>query len=398
MKQTMYATRLLGFALVLGAGAAAAANPPAPPATAPANEAAAKIDAERAERELSEMREQMRDLSKRMAELSMKIGDVGPRTYAYRYLGDPDRGMIGVVLGKDDRGLRVTAVTPGGPAEKAGIKNGDVILSVRGDLEGPSEDSAKFLNEALRNLKVGQEVTLNVLRDGKKVAIAVKAERREPYNFAAAFGGDFGEGAPPPDFDKQVQKSVEIATREAQRAAERSRLTQEQSERIARRATEQAQRAMQRFSTMPWWGLNLASLNPDLGHYFGTDKGALVMAADADSLPGLRGGDVITSIAGASVDRPEDALRALRDQSPGKDVPIKILRERKTLTLTMKTPEYNSIFNLQVPPPAPPAPAAAPAPPAPPAPPSARVPTPPPAPAAPARPPEPPELAGGSLD
>ena len=69
---------------------------------------------------------------------------------------------------------------------------------------------------------------------------------------------------------------------------------------------------------MPWWGLNLAPLNADLGHYFGTDKGVLVIAADNDSLPGIRAGDVITNVAGETVNRPEDALRALRDQDPAR--------------------------------------------------------------------------------
>jgi hypothetical protein len=146
--------------------------------------------------------------------------------------------------------------------------------------------------------------------------------------------------------------------------------------------------------TMPWWGLNLAPLNADLGHYFGTDKGVLVIAADNDSLPGIKAGDVITSIAGTTVNRPEDALRALRDQDTGKEVPIKLLRDRKTLALNMKAPEFKSIFNMRMAPPAPPAPVALPAPAAVPAPPAAPAPA---APAAPAAPPTPPAVADASI-
>jgi hypothetical protein len=113
-------------------------------------------------------------------------------------------------------------------------------------------------------------------------------------------------------------------------------------------------------------------LNADLGRYFGTEKGVLVIAADQESLPGIRTGDVITSIAGETIDRPEDALRALRDQASGKDVPIKILRDRKTLALNMKAPAFNSIFDMRAAPPAPPTPPSVPAPPAP-----ASLPTPP---------------------
>jgi len=63
----------------------------------------------------------------------------------------------------------------------------------------------------------------------------------------------------------------------------------------------------------------------------------------------------------------------LRDQASGKDVPIKILRDRKTLALNMKAPAFNSIFDMRAAPPAPPSAPAPPAPrslPAPPAPPS----------------------------
>src|SRR5215469_2710311 len=81
-------------------------------------------DTEQARKELEQMRQQMREMSRKMADLSAKLGDVGPRSYAYRYIGDPDRAVIGVVFSNNDnpRGLRVDAVTPGGPAEKAGLR------------------------------------------------------------------------------------------------------------------------------------------------------------------------------------------------------------------------------------------------------------------------------------
>jgi S1-C subfamily serine protease len=372
MKRTIL---FIALALAAPAAVAAEARPQsAPPknaaASAPAREAGASADAAAARAELSDLRAQMQDISRRMAKLSGELGELGPRAYAYRYLADPDRGMIGLVLAKDGPGLRVTAVTPGGPAERAGVRNGDVIVKVRGDFEGPSGDSAAFLNEALRNLKAGQEVKLSLRRDGKPLEITVKAERREPYNFAEALAPDVA--ALPPDFDQRIRESTERALREAQRAAGQARIGQEEARRVAERAFGQAQRALERAGLpMPWWGLNLASLNPELGRYFGTDKGALVISADAEALPGLRGGDVITRVAGEPVVRSEDALRALRDRPAGEDVPIELLRDRKPLALKVKAPAFKSIF--PAPPAAPipvpaPTPATAPPPPAPPVP------------------------------
>ncbi|HEY0231292.1 MAG TPA: PDZ domain-containing protein [Dokdonella sp.] len=380
MKRTLLFVAL-AFAAPL---ACAAANEPKSAAAADANAATAAtptppgVDAGAARAELAELRTQMQELSRKMAKLSGELGDVGPRAYAYRYIGNPDRGMIGVVLAKDEHGLRVTAVTPGGPAAKAGIRNGDVILKVRGDLEGPSGDSAKFLNDALRNLKVDQEVILVVQRDGKPAEIKVKAERREPYNFADAFGAEMGaDGKLPADFNERMRAVVEQATHQAEvsakereqiradveRARAEARQAQKETGRAqieAQRAARDAEREMRR--AMPWWGLNLAPVNPELGRYFGTDKGALVISAENAALPGLRGGDVITSVAGEPVNRPEDALRALRDQPAGKDVPIKLMRDHKTLALNVKAPEFKSIFGVPPMPPMPPTPATPPMP------------------------------------
>lgn len=364
-------------ALIFAVPAAAAETPAAKPA---ADAPVARVDAEQARRDLQQMREQMREMSRKMAELSARLGDVGPRAYAYRYIGDPDRGVIGVVLGRKDksgtRGLKVDAVTPGSPADKAGVKHGDVIVSVDGkpvvgkdgnETESPFEE-----------MKVGQEVKLGIVRDGRNSEVTVKAERREPFNFSFAFGdndmepGDFGHALLPPDFEHRIHERVD-------RAMERAH--------IAEHAGEAARRAMDRaYFRTPWWGLNLASLNSDLGSYFGADRGVLVLSTDDEALKALKAGDVLQQIDGSKVDRPEDALRILRERA-GSEVKVQVLRQRKPLTLSLKAPEFKGIFVPPPPvapePPEPPEPPVAPAP-APRAMPGAR-----PAPAMPAPPPPP---------
>lgn len=68
------------------------------------------------------------------------------------------------------RGAHVADVVKGGPAARAGVRPGDVILSV---------DGREIVDSgALRNLvaatPVGTEVTLGITRDGKKIAVPVK--------------------------------------------------------------------------------------------------------------------------------------------------------------------------------------------------------------------------------
>src|ERR1700729_635647 len=135
------------FAINAGHAQAPASTPKASPAPtptdapAPTPRASPAPDLSSERRELDQLRDQMRELSRKMADLSEKVGDVGPRAYAYRYLGNPDRGLLGVVLEGDEHGLRVKAVTPGSAADKAGIRNNDVIVAVDGKpLGGEKKD------------------------------------------------------------------------------------------------------------------------------------------------------------------------------------------------------------------------------------------------------------------
>ena len=385
------AALLLAFGASTVFAADAAPKPAAdaaPKATPEAQPAPSAADAAQAREELQTMREQMREMSRRMADLSAKLGDTGPRAYTYRYFGDTDRAIIGVVFSDNDNphGLRVDAVTPGGPAEKAGLKHGDVITSVDG--KPVAKGGGNSLSWPLHDLKVDQQVKLGFERDGKHSEITVKAERREPFNLAFTFDPDqlkldkleeLGHQMASPEYQARIQHQVERATHQAEMAATR--------------AAEKAQHAMEHinFNFMsPWWGLNLANLNADLGSYFGTDKGVLVLSTDSDSLKQLKSGDVLLDVDGSKVERPEDALRLLREKPAGSDVKVQVLRQHKPLTLTMKTPEFHSMFvPPPPPPPAPPAPAARPAVPATPAPPArAALPAPP---APPASPPPPPD-------
>jgi C-terminal processing protease CtpA/Prc len=380
----------------------------------------AEAKAEAARHEMAELRTQMQQLSRRMAALSTELGDVGPRAYAFRYIGQPDRAMIGVVLAHDASGARISAVTPDGPAARAGLLGGDVITAIdghalaegkhtQGKRAGDDDDDGKLddAHDRLAELKENQEVRIEYLRGKQKGVAVLKAERREALNWPALMNEDPEHPFLPKDFNERIRADVDRARREAERAVrdgERIRSDVERAnvvymrdnaneartvaEATARASSQAATQAASRATAramrhvMPWWGLNLAPVNADLGRYFGTDKGALVIAADTDSLPGLRAGDVITSVADEAVNRPEDVMRLMRDEPTGKDVSVKVMRDRKVVALNLKAPVFKSIFELAPPPPPPPPPA----PPVPPAPPAPPVPPPPPA------PPEPPHV------
>ena len=62
-----------------------------------------------------------------------------------------------------------TAILPGGPAAKAGIRAGDRIVK----FEDKAIDSPEQLIVAIRAMNVGDKVTLTYIRDSKEVTVAV---------------------------------------------------------------------------------------------------------------------------------------------------------------------------------------------------------------------------------
>lgn len=340
---------------------------------------ATAAEAAAAREELDTLRTQMRDLGRRMGDLSLRLGEGGSSKFAWRYLGDSDRAMIGVVMRPTDKGMQIAAVTPGGPADKAGVRNEDLLLAIDGKTVRP--DALADARTALQDLKIDQPVRLSLSRDGRKFDIAVTAARREALNWPKVMA------------DADIDVDIDIDPEKIRRTVERSLANaQVQIDRVNDIGDLQQLREL-RINMMPWWGMNLAPLNPDLAGYFGTRDGVLVLSADPRNMPELKGGDILQSVDGSKVDSPSDVMRRLRDAQAGSDIRLGVLRQKKTLTLNTKVPQYKTMFPL---PPAPPAPPAAPAPPTPPV---APDPPPPPlaasaarpaAPAAPAAPPPPP--------
>src|SRR5947208_4960113 len=89
----------------------------------------------------------------------------------------------------------------------------------------------------------------------------------------------------------------------------------------------------------PWGGIELVELNPDLGDYFGTREGVLVVSAPEDSTLALKGGDVIVSIGGRKPTSPMQAMRILRSYDAGESVTLDVLRKQKHVSVSWKVPE-----------------------------------------------------------
>src|SRR5688572_27362704 len=114
--------------------------------------------------------------------------------------GKVERGRIGVTIqevsqplaqsfGLDrPRGALVASVEDGSPADKAGLKAGDVLLAV----EGKTIERSAEVPLVVAAVKPGSKVTFDVWRDGKKQTLGVTVGAIKAEQVAAAAQGEKG--------------------------------------------------------------------------------------------------------------------------------------------------------------------------------------------------------------
>src|SRR3989441_3998202 len=236
-----------------------------------------------------------------------------PRAFVF---ADDNRGRIGVVVKTqpdseaDKLGAKLEGVTPGGPAAKAGLRVGDIIT--------------KFNGTALAGLKVEDEEESGP--GTKLVQLARKLEPGDTVSIEYRRGSD-------------AKKATLVA--EDLGWAPNIRVMPGMPGMPGMPAMP-AMPDMQHFEFsfgMPWGDLELVGLNPDLGEYFGTKEGLLVVKAPADSSLPVKGGDVILSISGRKPSSPSHAMRILRSYEAGETVSIELMRKQKRLTVAWEVPE-----------------------------------------------------------
>jgi multidrug efflux pump subunit AcrA (membrane-fusion protein) len=84
--------------------------------------------------------------------------------------------------------------------------------------------------------------------------------------------------------------------------------------------------------------MELTTLTPRLGHYFGADHGVLVVRAPTRGVLKLQDGDVILSIGGRVPATSSQAIRILTSYDPGEKITLVILREHHKIDITATMP------------------------------------------------------------
>ncbi len=206
---------------------------------------------------------------------------------------------------KEPYGVEITRVEEGSPAEKAGLKAGDVVLEYNGQRVEGMEQFGRLVRET----PAGREAKLLVSRGGANQTIAAILGTRK----ARTVGGNTFPGVEFPEI--HIPDIPQILT------AWRS----------------------------PMLGIEAESLGSQLAAYFGVKDGVLVRSVINDSAAekaGIKAGDVITKIDGIGVTTPNEVSSAMRSASSSKMFSVELVREHKEMTLGVNIEDGRSDRDL----------------------------------------------------
>ncbi len=222
-----------------------------------------------------------------------------------REKGKVTRGFMGVSVGEltpdlaqafgfqaGTKGALVQNVVPRGPAAKAGVEAGDLIVSIN----GKAVDSPGTLTRTVALVPPGDKVDVTILRKGEKKNLSFKVAQRPE--------------------DESVVGRGESEGGEEERGGPASNKT-------------------------PKLGVSLAPLTPELSRELGVGgEGSGVVVTDvADGGPaqrsGIRRGDVILEVNRRPVKRPDDVKGAIDKMKEGEMALLRVRRGDQALFLAV---------------------------------------------------------------
>jgi hypothetical protein len=229
----------------------------------------------------------------------------------------------------DSLGAYVESVSPNGPAAKAGLRSGDLITKLDGksvlaggraeqDTDERQSLPGLRLIELAARLEPADTVPIEFLRGKERRTVSVVTED-EPDTFVngSAGGRPFRMRflRPGAGHDQMPLPSADF-------------MDMGPGDRF------------EFLAGSPLGDLELAPLNPDLGQYFGTTDGVLVIRTPKDGTLGLKGGDVVQAVDGRKPAGPAHLLRILRSYERGETFKLDILRNRKRETVTARLGDH----------------------------------------------------------
>jgi serine protease Do len=198
------------------------------------------------------------------------------------------------------RGVEVTGVVEGSPAETAGIREGDVLIGYNGENIVGAEQFARLVQETPQ----GRKVKVQLWRGGKTETVTVVTGSQQ-YRFQAPTWFNVKTSDMPGFYVLDVPMPMLL------------------------------------------WknallGIDCEPIESQLAQYFGVKRGVLIRFVESRSAAeraGLKAGDVVTSIGDRAVANPHDMMSYMREHRTGNSVAISLVRDHRPMTVTIAIPE-----------------------------------------------------------
>ncbi len=284
------------------------------------------------QKEDKQKEKELETASQRVFDLSNVIGS---ESYLGVYLEEVTADRARELKLSDERGAIVMKVVEGSPAEKAGLKENDVIVS----FNGRRVDTVRELQRLLAETPAGRNVQFETIRGGSHQTIQATLTKRSPeIGWAHVDDGLFRQNlAQSEESLKRNQEALKYYQKSLERAGKN--LTQGYGD---FNFVAPGRFMFYRGSRL---GIGVESLTDQLAEFFGVKSGHGVLVSEvtensAAAKAGLKAGDVITAVDGQTIDGVSALLQAISKKQEG-TIALTIVRNRteQTVTVTVEKSE-----------------------------------------------------------
>jgi serine protease Do len=211
---------------------------------------------------------------------------------------DLDADRIRSLNIESESGAEIVRLAEGGPAEKAGLRPGDILLTYNGENILGGRQLGRLVSET----PPGRHVKIRYWRNGSvQSCVVVTAQAPDSATMRSEVDDGFRFSMP-----MDVPTPILLW---------RNRVL----------------------------GIIVEPLDPQLADFFGVRDGVLVRYVEKGSpaeTGGMKSGDVLTAVGTQAVTNPRDVSSCIRNQSGSKQVTVSLMRNHKPIKLAITPAEY----------------------------------------------------------